>query len=211
MFIPLVFQQSLARGQAIPRAVEQPFPWVRLLLVFLLSLLFTIDKSAQYSLWSGISMLRSKGSPVTSPSSKAPGASHQDQRSFLKKADETTPATRAYLLPARFTPTSPPCLFLTDLRQANTFHWNKTNAIKKPCLTKRAKETTGETLCRTSPEQQISLGVREPSRLPHCHRQRWPAPLGSPAGSWECSVYVTSCQSERVRDRKYPALQTCRA
>lgn len=86
-FIPPVFQQSLARGQAIPTAVEQPFPWVRLLLVFLLSFLFTIDKSAQYSLWSGISMLRSKGSPVTSPNSKAPGTSHQDQRSFLKNAN----------------------------------------------------------------------------------------------------------------------------
>lgn len=44
----------------------------------------------------GALVLRSKASPVTSPTSKAPGTSHQAQRSFLKKADEATPATRSY-------------------------------------------------------------------------------------------------------------------
>lgn len=103
-------------------------------------------------------MLRSKASPVTSPTSKAPGTSHQAQRSFLKEADEASPAPRAYLLPALCSPTSTPCLFLADLRQANTFHWDNTNAVKNLVPQKRANKATGETLGRTSPKQQISLG-----------------------------------------------------
>lgn len=109
----------------------------------------------------GALVLRSKASPVTSPTSKAPGTSHQAQRSFLKKADEATPATRSYLHPALCTPTSPPCLFFADLRQANTFYWNKTNAIKNLLPQKRANKAAGEIL-HNSPEQQILQGVRRP-------------------------------------------------
>lgn len=95
----------------------------------------------------GAVVLRSKASPVTSPTSKAPGTSHQAQRSFLKKADEATPATRSYLHPALCTPTSTPCLFLTDLRHANTFYWNKTNAIKN-LLPQKEQTKLQEKFCR---------------------------------------------------------------
>lgn len=86
------------------------------------------------------------GVPVTSPTSKALGTSHQAQRSFLKEADGATPATRAYLLPALSSPTSTPCLFLADLRQANTFHWNNTNAVKNLVPQKEQTKAAGETL-----------------------------------------------------------------
>lgn len=138
-------------------------------------------------------MLGSKASPVTSPTSKAPGTSHQAQRSFLKEADEASPSPRAYLLPALCSPTSTPCLFLADLRQANTFHWNNTNAVKNLVPQKEQTKLQEKLLEELLPSSKFHWGVRETSRLPCSHRQRC-LPLGSRAGSWECSVYVRGCR-----------------
>lgn len=109
----------------------------------------------------GALVLRSKASPVTSPTSKAPGTSHQAQRSFLKKADEATPATRSYLHPALCTPTSPPCLFFADLRQANTFYWNKTNAIKN-LLPQKEQTKLQEKFCTIPLNSKFYRGFRRP-------------------------------------------------
>lgn len=130
-------------------------------------------------------MLRSKASPVTSPTSKAPGTSHQAQRSFLKRAGEATPATRANLLPALCSPASPPCLFLADLRQANTFHWNKTNAVKNLARQK------GQTKLQEKLSAELALGTKfhwgsgRPPGFPAATGRGDQPPLG--AGSAQCS------------------------
>lgn len=145
----------------------------------------------------GALVLRSKASPVTSPTSKAPGTSHQAQRSFLKKADEATPATRSYLHPALCTPTSPPCLFFADLRQANTFYWNKTNAIKN-LLPQKEQTKLQEKFCTIPLNSKFyrGSGDLQASLLPQVEVV---SPPGSLAGSWECSVFVPSCQSNGVQ------------
>lgn len=77
---------------------------------------------------------------------------------------------------------------LPDLRQANTSHWNKTNAIKKPC-SKEQNKARGETLCRIPPNSKFHWGSGRPPGFPAAPSRGGQPLLGAKqgAGSAQCT------------------------
>lgn len=86
-------------------------------------------------------------------------------------------------------PTSPPCLFLTDLRQANTFHWDKTNAIKNLVQQKEQRKPQEKLSAELPPSSKFHWGSGSPPGFPTATGRGGQPPLGARqgAGSAQCT------------------------